>query len=81
MANVIRFKRRTSGAIGAPTSLKNAEVAFNEVDQKLYYGKGDDGSGNATSIITIAGVGWDAASNLSSYGSLAGNNTWTGRSI
>lgn len=78
MANVIRFKRRTSGAIGAPTSLKNAEVAFNEVDQKLYYGKGDDGSGNATSIITIAGVGWDAGSNLSSYGALAGNNTWTG---
>jgi hypothetical protein len=78
MPNVIRIKRRTSGGSGAPSSLKNAELAFNEVDQKLYYGKGDDGNGNATSIITIAGVGWDSAPDLSGYGSLAGNNTWTG---
>ena len=78
MPNVIRIKRRTSGGSGAPTSLKNAELAFNEVDQKLYYGKGDDGGGNATSIIAIGGVGWDTAPDLSGYGSLAGNNTWTG---
>jgi hypothetical protein len=31
MANTIRIKRRASGASGAPSSLENAELAFNEV--------------------------------------------------
>ena len=58
MANQIRIKRRAAGgAAGAPTSLKNAELAYNEQDNVLYYGYGDDGSGNATSIIGIAGSG------------------------
>lgn len=56
MANVIRIKRRANGNAGAPASLKNAELAFNEVDNTLYYGKGDS-SGNATSIIAIGGPG------------------------
>lgn len=54
----IKIKRRaSSGSAGAPGSLKSGELAFNEVssDKKLYYGYGDDGSGNATSIIAIAG--------------------------
>ena len=58
MANQIRIKRRSAaGLAGAPTSLKNAELAFNEADNTLYYGYGDDGSGNATSIVGIAGSG------------------------
>lgn len=58
MADPIRIKRRASGgAAGAPSALKNAEPAYNEQDDTLYYGKGDDGSGNATSIIPIAGKG------------------------
>lgn len=57
MANTIRLKRRASGAAGSPAALKSAEVAYNEVDDILYYGKGDDGSGNATTIIVIAGLG------------------------
>lgn len=57
MANVIRIKRRVSGVAGAPTSLKSAELAHNEVDDTLYVGKGDDGSGNATSVIALAGKG------------------------
>ena len=58
MANQIRIKRRAStGSTGAPSSLKNAELAYNEADNVLYYGYGDDGSGNATSIIGIAGSG------------------------
>jgi hypothetical protein len=77
MANTIRIKRRASGASGAPASLKNAELAFNEVDQKLYYGKGADGSGNATSVIAIGGVGWDSLSDLSGYAQLSGA-TFTG---
>ena len=58
MANQIRIKRRAAGgAAGAPASLKNAQLAYNEQDNVLYYGYGDDGSGNATSIIGIAGSG------------------------
>lgn len=57
MANVIRIKRRISGAAGAPVALKSAELAHNEVDDTLYVGKGDDGGGNATSVIALAGKG------------------------
>lgn len=56
MANTIRIKRRaSSGSAGAPTALKNGELAYNENDNTLYYGYGDDGSGNATSIPAIGG--------------------------
>lgn len=57
MANVIRIRRRISGASGAPSVLKSAELAHNEVDDTLYVGKGDDGGGNATSVIALAGKG------------------------
>lgn len=55
MADTLRIKRRAAGgAAGPPATLKSAEIAFNEQDNTLYYGKGDSG-GNATSIIAIAG--------------------------
>ena len=57
-AVTIKIKRRaSSGAAGSPSSLKSGELAFNEnaSDKKLYYGYGDDGNGNATSVISIAG--------------------------
>ncbi len=59
MANKLRIKRRAEGgAAGAPASLENAELAFNEVDETLYYGKGTGGpGGTATSIIPIGGSG------------------------
>ena len=57
MANTIQFKRRVSGAAGAPAALKSGEVAHNEVEDTLYIGKGDDGAGNATSIAALAGLG------------------------
>ena len=59
MSNSIRIKRRASGggnAAGAPSSLKNGELAYNEVDDILYYGKGVSGS-NAATIPGIAGSG------------------------
>lgn len=57
MANTIRIKRRLAGgSAGAPSSLANAELAFNEQDDTLYYGKGDSG-GNATSVVAIGGSG------------------------
>lgn len=59
MANTIRIKRRAAGgSSGAPTSLANAELAFNEQDDTLYYGKGTGGAGGtATNVIAIGGPG------------------------
>ena len=57
MANTIQLKRRVSGNAGAPAGLKSGELAHNEVDNTMYVGKGDDGSGNATSIVALAGRG------------------------
>ena len=57
MANTIQLKRRVSGVAGAPATLKSGELAHNEVDDTLYVGKGDDGAGNATSIVSMAGSG------------------------
>jgi hypothetical protein len=59
MANTLRIKRRAAGgAAGAPTSLANAELAFNEQDNTLYYGTGTGGAGGtATSVIAIGGSG------------------------
>jgi len=59
MSNTIRIKRRANGGgSGAPTSLANAELAFNEQTNILYYGTGTGGGGGtATSIIPIAGNG------------------------
>lgn len=58
MANTIRIKRRSAaGAAGAPTILAPAELAYNENDNTLYYGFGDSGSGNSSSVISVAGSG------------------------
>lgn len=65
MANTVRIKRRAAGgAAGAPTSLENAELAFNEQDNTLYYGWGTGGTGGtATNIIAIGGPGSFVTSN------------------
>lgn len=77
MANVIRIKRRSgTGATGAPSSLKNAELAYNEADDTLYYGKGSDGSGDATSIPAIAGSG--AYVTKSTTQTISGDKTFSG---
>jgi len=60
MTNTIRIKKRAaSGSAGAPSTLAPSELAFNEnaSDLKLYYGFGDNGSGEASSIITVGGSG------------------------
>lgn len=77
MAITLRLKRRASGgAVGAPAALLSAEPAFNEADKILYYGFGDDGSGNATSIIPIGGEG--AFLTLGTAQTVGGNKTFTG---
>jgi hypothetical protein len=75
MANTIQLKRRGSGVAGAPAALKSGELAHNEVDDTLYVGKGDDGTGNATSIIPMAGAG--SFVDRSSSQTLAGVKTFT----
>lgn len=81
MANTIRIKRRAGGgSSGAPSSLENAELAFTEVDDVLYYGKGTGGAGGtATNVIAIGGSG--AFATLSSDQTITGNKTFTGAVI
>lgn len=82
MANTIRIKRRaSSGGAGAPTTLENAELAFNEATNILYYGTGTGGSGgSATSIIAIAGNGAfvDTSTTQTVGGTKTFSNTITG---
>ena len=88
MPNTLRIKRRASGGgAGAPSSLANAELAFNEQTNILYYGTGTGGAGgSATSVIAIGGdgafalktyvdsavAGVDVSSQLANYAPLAG---------
>ena len=60
MAAIIRIKRSTGQT--APGSLKTGELAysagsglFNNGGDRLFFGKGDDGSGNSTSVVAIGG--------------------------
>lgn len=77
MANTLRIKRRASGNAGAPTTLENAELAFNEVDMTLYYGKGTGGAGgSATTIEAIGGSG--AFVGLAGTQTITGNKTFSG---
>lgn len=77
MPNQIRIKRRLSGgAAGSPSGLLNAELAYNEVDNTLYYGFGDAGGGVASSVSAIAGAGAFVA--LTGNQSIAGVKTATG---
>lgn len=74
MANIIRIKRR-AGSSGAPSSLYNGELAFNENDAILYYGSGNS-AGLATSIIAIGGAG--AFVSLSANATITGTKDFTG---
>jgi hypothetical protein len=78
MANTVRIKRRLAGgSAGAPSSLQNAELAFNEQDSVLYYGVGTGGAGgSATSILAIGGPG--SMATLSTAQTISGNKTFTG---
>lgn len=77
MPNTLRIKRRAAGgAAGAPSSLANAELAYNEQDDVLYYGKGTGGAGGtATSVVSIGGPG--AFVDLSSAQTISGAKTFS----
>jgi hypothetical protein len=57
MSTIIRIKRRRTGNSGPPLSLKGSELAFNEVDNTLWIGKGADSNQIATEKIAIGGNG------------------------
>jgi hypothetical protein len=59
MANIpSRILRRNTGAAGAPSTLLNAQLAHNEVDDTIYIGKGLAGNGvTSTSVVAVAGKG------------------------
>jgi hypothetical protein len=81
VSNTIRIKRRAAGgSTGAPASLENAELAYNESDAGngiLYYGYGTGGvGGSATSVVAIGGDG--AFVNLTGAQTISGNKTFTG---
>ena len=74
MPNILRLKRRESGAAGAPSALKQSEPAYNEVDDTLYLGVGSGGGGgNAASIKAVAGAG--------AFVSKTGNQTISGDKV
>jgi hypothetical protein len=80
MADVLRIKRRVSGSPGAPASLANAELAYNEVDHTLYYGEGTGGAGGtATVVVPIGGTGQASNSNPAMNGAAAPGaaTTWS----
>ena len=77
MPNTLRIKRRGSGSAGAPSSLENAELAFNEVDNTLYYGEGTGGAGGSAS--TVLAIGGDGAFvNKTGTQTISGDKTFTG---
>jgi hypothetical protein len=80
MANTLRIKRRAaaSGA-GAPSTLANAELAFNEASNVLYYGTGTGGAGgSATSVIAIGGEGAYLGLSSGLTQTVAGTYTFSG---
>jgi hypothetical protein len=76
MAKAVRIKRRITGAAGPPSTLLNAELAFNEISGVLYYGKGLAAGTTAATIIAIGGSG--AFVDLVSAQTIAGGKTFSG---
>lgn len=61
MAAIIRIKRSTG--VAAPGTLKSGELSYSagtgtqgNLGDRLFFGKGDDGSGNATTVEVIGGA-------------------------
>jgi hypothetical protein len=76
-ANIIKIKR--SSTANAPASLKSGELAYSygttpgSNPDRLFFGAGDDGSGNATSIRIIGGAYYAGLIDASSAGTLTTN--------
>ncbi|GEM_PF-6439912 len=78
MATTLLFKRRVTGAAGAPAALKSGEAAVNMVDGILYIGVGDNGVGDATSVVAFAKSGFNDARFLPAGGTAGQSLVKTG---
>jgi len=70
----IRIKRSTGSTAPSSSDLANAELAFTEGNDILYYGEGTSGS-NAASVLKIGGSG--AFVDLTNAQTVAGNKTFS----
>jgi len=70
----IRIKRSTGSSAPSSSDLANAELAFTEGNDILYYGEGTSGS-NAASVIKIGGSG--AFCDLTTAQTVAGDKTFS----
>lgn len=70
----IRIKRSTGSTAPSSSDLANAELAFTEGNDILYYGEGTSGS-NAASVIKIGGSG--AFCDLTTAQTVAGDKTFS----
>lgn len=75
MATIFRIKRRI-GTTGAPTGLKGSELAYNELDNILYYGQGISTGDNAAAVIPIGGSGHTVT--IAGTQTISGNKTFSG---
>lgn len=72
-----RITRRLTGSAGAPSTLLNAQIAHNEVDDTIYVGKGVAADGKtATSVVAIAGKG--AFVDKATEQTISGKKTFSG---
>jgi hypothetical protein len=76
MASITRIARRLSGSPGSPATLRNGELAYNEVDDTLYYGKGVSSGDIAANVIAIAGAGYGVT--IATAQTITGNKSFTG---
>lgn len=68
MADIVRIKRRVApGSVGAPTSLANAELAYNENDHILYIGEGTGGGGGSATVVKPIGGDFHAPINSPAF--------------
>ena len=74
----IRIKRSTGSTAPSSSDLANAELAFTEGNDILYYGEGTSGS-DAASVIKIGGSG--AFCDLTNAQTVAGNKTFSNNVI
>jgi len=70
----IRIKRSTGSSAPSSSDLANAELAFTEGNDILYYGEGTSGS-NAASVIKVGGSG--AFCDLTTAQTVAGDKTFS----
>jgi hypothetical protein len=74
MTDTLRIKRRVGGPIGAPGTLANGELAYNELENIMYYGWGVGGT-SVVMPITGPGMAYAALPIMNSNSPTAGNST------